>query len=57
MKSTVVVIVGVVVSSLPSRGAWIEIELQLHHLHINTSLPSRGAWIEISFVQAKYREK
>ena len=33
--------------SLPSRGAWIEIE-RGHHLHRrHESLPSRGAWIEI----------
>ena len=33
--------------SLPSRGAWIEIQYQRAAAPSTTSLPSRGAWIEI----------
>ena len=34
-------------TSLPSRGAWIEIPLlEAHGVH-TMSLPSRGAWIEM----------
>ena len=35
-------------TSLPSRGAWIEICSTWPHGTSNGSLPSRGAWIEIS---------
>ena len=35
------------VGSLPSRGAWIEIEQYAGHHRQPESLPSRGAWIEI----------
>ena len=34
-------------SSLPSRGAWIEIISQPVSVKSLRSLPSRGAWIEI----------
>ena len=35
-------------TSLPSRGAWIEISLMIRQAdNVLTSLPSRGAWIEI----------
>ena len=35
--------------SLPSRGAWIEIERSNQYMRSNDmSLPSRGAWIEIT---------
>ena len=33
--------------SLPSRGAWIEIQQQNRGKNLPVSLPSRGAWIEI----------
>ena len=33
--------------SLPSRGAWIEMEIRLHLFYKLSSLPSRGAWIEM----------
>ena len=39
-------------SSLPSRGAWIEIREQGRSRTAYVSLPSRGAWIEIP--QARY---
>ena len=35
------------VSSLPTRGAWIEIITSLIASTIVWSLPTRGAWIEI----------
>ena len=36
--------------SLPARGAWIEIVLQIFDALVNgRSLPARGAWIEIRF--------
>ena len=38
---------GAVVSSLPSRGAWIEIPPLRRTICGHLSLPSRGAWIEI----------
>ena len=34
--------------SLPSRGAWIEIDVESHPFFVFGSLPSRGAWIEIT---------
>ena len=34
-------------SSLPSRGAWIEMMLVMLRVSQCLSLPSRGAWIEI----------
>ena len=35
--------------SLPSRGAWIEINRQNNkNCEADSSLPSRGAWIEIT---------
>ena len=34
-------------TSLPSRGAWIEIAPELTRKPKTASLPSRGAWIEI----------
>ena len=34
-------------TSLPSRGAWIEISWIIIELMMIKSLPSRGAWIEI----------
>ena len=34
--------------SLPSRGAWIEIDDRKTPLMVRSSLPSRGAWIEIT---------
>ena len=37
----------VVVSSLPVRGAWIEIINREIANRVDTSLPVRGAWIEI----------
>ena len=38
------------VKSLPSRGAWIEIEQALYNKLHGRSLPSRGAWIEIEII-------
>ena len=37
----------VIVTSLPSRGVWIEIMYALSTLNLCRSLPSRGVWIEI----------
>ena len=34
-------------TSLPVRGAWIEIFLHKYHNNHKASLPVRGAWIEI----------
>ena len=34
-------------TSLPSRGAWIEMAEKLERYDYKTSLPSRGAWIEM----------
>ena len=34
--------------SLPTRGAWIEMEVQVSALPFRASLPTRGAWIEIN---------
>ena len=34
-------------TSLPSRGAWIEISKQPIPGRVGRSLPSRGAWIDI----------
>ena len=39
---------NVMVESLPSRGAWIEIFSAKVKISAHRSLPSRGAWIEIS---------
>ena len=39
--------VAAVMTSLPSRGAWIEICAYLNAPTHSESLPSRGAWIEI----------
>ena len=35
-------------SSLPARGAWIEILYISHLFRMESSLPARGAWIEIT---------
>ena len=35
-------------SSLPTRGAWIEMHRYQQSQYIAASLPTRGAWIEIS---------
>ena len=35
-------------TSLPVRGAWIEIFLSLVSVVLHVSLPVRGAWIEIT---------
>ena len=35
------------VMSLPTRGAWIEMEVMYHEKLEEMSLPTRGAWIEI----------
>ena len=35
-------------ASLPSRGAWIEMQRTSRRRDIIWSLPSRGAWIEIT---------
>ena len=34
-------------SSLPVRGAWVEIRENIANLLTSTSLPVRGAWVEI----------
>ena len=39
--------------SLPSRGAWIEMEEEEKHAKAKKSLPSRGAWIEIRLKPAR----
>ena len=36
-------------TSLPVRGAWIEIMYNVCYITHISSLPVRGAWIEISF--------
>ena len=38
--------------SLPSRGAWIEMQRAGLAGGVNGSLPSRGAWIEMNVVLA-----
>ena len=35
-------------SSLPSRGAWVEIGSRYRGFGQTRSLPSRGAWVEMS---------
>ena len=35
------------ITSLPVRGAWIEMLSQIYSLPSQSSLPVRGAWIEI----------
>ena len=47
MKSSVTAWHGIVVLSLPVRGAWIEIALGTMGSRLLWSLPVRGAWIEI----------
>ena len=40
-------------TSLPSRGAWIEISCAMVYLtSLIASLPSRGAWIEIETAES-----
>ena len=39
-------------SSLPARGAWIEITFALNNAITTESLPARGAWIEIERITA-----
>ncbi len=40
--------------SLPTRGAWIEINRAIYSAVIPRSLPTRGAWIEITLGAKKY---
>ena len=35
-------------TSLPARGAWVEIRRIASVIGLLTSLPARGAWVEIS---------
>ena len=49
-----VILEGVGVGSLPSRGAWIEIQVLPTPTAPAGSLPSRGAWIEIVSVGVAY---
>ena len=43
-----------VLSSLPARGAWIEIpKIVAHSAQLWASLPARGAWIEI-FLEKRF---
>ena len=44
--TAVIVFIGV---SLPTRGAWIEIQSAPTLAALNGSLPTRGAWIEMIF--------
>ena len=37
-------------SSLPLRGAWIEIEMKIYKILLLLSLPLRGAWIEMDYI-------
>ena len=39
-------------TSLPSRGVWIEIGSAERPADFRASLPSRGVWIEISCVSS-----
>ena len=41
--------------SLPVRGAWIEISLDMMLAPLLLSLPVRGAWIEMQLITAKFR--
>ena len=42
-------------TSLPVRGAWVEIQIDDLHRKGYTSLPVRGAWVEISAFIAIFR--
>ena len=44
-------------TSLPVRGAWIEISWISVHLAQKSSLPVRGAWIEISWIFVHLAQK
>ena len=39
-------------SSLPVRGAWIEIAMETQEFQMMASLPVRGAWIEMPMISA-----
>ena len=54
MKSHGPSIVIILLQSLPSRGAWIEIESSIKVTFTSESLPSRGAWIEIHCIFCAY---
>ncbi len=43
------------VGSHLSRGAWIEIDIEVKVKQVKKSHPSRGAWIEIMIALAKLR--
>ena len=47
LKLSVIISVGVLLVSLPTRGAWIEMHYQPMSFSWFSSLPTRGAWIEI----------
>ena len=51
MKSVFVIKIISLITSPPSRGAWIEIAISKFETTSTASPPSRGAWIEIR----KYR--
>ena len=48
LKFTIVLCNSGLVMSLPTRGAWIEINISISINSDLLSLPTRGAWIEIS---------
>ena len=52
MKSVAAHTVVEGVSSLPTRGAWIEIFFVVTPVEYVVSLPTRGAWIEIESSRA-----
>ena len=48
MKSFVGILRTMFASSLPVRGAWIEIAMETQEFQTMASLPVRGAWIEMT---------
>ena len=52
MKSFVGILRTMFASSLPVRGAWIEIAMETQEFQTMASLPVRGAWIEMPMISA-----
>ena len=55
MKSEGILCPGGAKSSLPVRGAWIEIGINVDFNGNRLSLPVRGAWIEMSWLTLSIR--
>ncbi len=47
LKSLILLCNKQLLRSLPVRGAWVEIEVEIHMQTDILSLPVRGAWVEI----------